>query len=143
MSFRHLKEFLVQGILFSVYFSLIKKNFSVPTSKPVEPVNVIVAWKCVKNEWAWVSFQFIKKKFAKSVQMSNSSVTMKSSRSKLKKVIFWGNFFFCNFWTGFSKIFFLGMEHGHEIAYFGEGEPMVDGEPGDLRVVLRWVFTFL
>jgi len=30
-----------------------------------------------------------------------------------------------------------GMEHGHEIAYFGEGEPMVDGEPGDLRVVLR------
>ena len=35
------------------------------------------------------------------------------------------------------------MEHGHEIAYFGEGEPMVDGEPGDLRVVLRWVFTLL
>jgi len=30
-----------------------------------------------------------------------------------------------------------GMEHGHEIAYFGEGEPMVDGEPGDLRVSLR------
>jgi len=30
-----------------------------------------------------------------------------------------------------------GMEHGQQIAYFGEGEPMVDGEPGDLQVVLR------
>ena len=29
------------------------------------------------------------------------------------------------------------MEHGQQIAYFGEGEPMVDGEPGDLQVVLR------
>ena len=29
------------------------------------------------------------------------------------------------------------MNHGHEIDYFGEGEPMVDGEPGDLKVQLR------
>ena len=30
-----------------------------------------------------------------------------------------------------------GMDHGHEIEYFGEGEPQLDGEPGDLKVVLR------
>jgi len=30
-----------------------------------------------------------------------------------------------------------GMDHGHEIDYFGEGEPMIDGEPGDLKVKLR------
>lgn len=32
-----------------------------------------------------------------------------------------------------------GMDHGHELEYFGEGEPELDGEPGDLKVVLRLV----
>ena len=31
----------------------------------------------------------------------------------------------------------LGMDHGHEINYYGEGEPMIDGEAGDLMVKLR------
>ena len=35
------------------------------------------------------------------------------------------------------------MEHGQQIAYFGEGEPMVDGEPGDLQVVLRFVLFLM
>ena len=35
------------------------------------------------------------------------------------------------------------MEHGQQIAYFGEGEPMVDGEPGDLQVVLRFVLLLV
>lgn len=30
-----------------------------------------------------------------------------------------------------------GMDHGEELEYFGEGEPQLDGEPGDLKVVLR------
>ena len=30
-----------------------------------------------------------------------------------------------------------GMDEGHKIEYFGEGEPKLDGEPGDLSVVLR------
>merc|ERR1712176_1641452 len=30
-----------------------------------------------------------------------------------------------------------GMDHGHEINYYGEGEPMIDGEAGDLMVKLR------
>eukprot|EP00951_Prasinocladus_malaysianus_P045162 scaffold596139_cov34-Prasinocladus_malaysianus.AAC.1 len=28
-----------------------------------------------------------------------------------------------------------GMHEGHEILQFEEGEPMVDGEPGDLKVL--------
>jgi len=30
-----------------------------------------------------------------------------------------------------------GMTDGQEIAFFGEGEPMVDGEPGDLKFKIR------
>ena len=30
------------------------------------------------------------------------------------------------------------MGHGHEINYYGEGEPMIDGEAGDLMVKLRF-----
>jgi DnaJ family protein B protein 11 len=30
-----------------------------------------------------------------------------------------------------------GMADGHEITFFEEGEPMVDGEPGDLKFRLR------
>ena len=36
-----------------------------------------------------------------------------------------------------SDFIILGMDHGHEINYYGEGEPMIDGEAGDLMVKLR------
>lgn len=37
-----------------------------------------------------------------------------------------------------------GMDHGHTIDYFGEGEPKLDGEPGDLQILLKFVdSTFL
>ena len=36
-----------------------------------------------------------------------------------------------------SDFIISGMDHGHEINYYGEGEPMIDGEAGDLMVKLR------
>jgi len=32
-----------------------------------------------------------------------------------------------------------GMVHGHEIVLFEEGEPLIDGEPGDLKFVIKQV----
>lgn len=30
-----------------------------------------------------------------------------------------------------------GMKHGEEIDYYGEGEPLIDAESGDLKIVLQ------
>lgn len=33
-----------------------------------------------------------------------------------------------------------GVQHGHHITFFEEGEPMIDGDPGDLKLVVRQLY---
>lgn len=63
-----------------------KNNYSEHTLKQAEPANVTVVWKCDKSEWAWASFQSIRRKSAKNAPMSSSSVVMRSWKLKLKRV---------------------------------------------------------
>ena len=67
-------------------FSDKNPNFSEHMLKLAELVSVTAAWKCVRNEWAWASFQSTRRRSAKNAQMSNLSVVMRSSKLKLKRV---------------------------------------------------------
>ena len=34
-----------------------------------------------------------------------------------------------------------GMQHGSHITFFEEGEPLIDGDPGDLKMVIRQTYS--